>query len=340
MNQSNYVHENAYDYDYDYSPTNNTIYGTISLQMDTVSALRVILPVVNIIIFLLGVCGNGIVIWISGVMMKKSVNTTWYLSLAFSDFVFCVCLPFTIASMATSDWPFGLFMCKFTSFVKMLSMFSSIFLLVLISVDRCVSVVFPVWSQNHRTVKAASALVTSAWGISVVLSVPSAILRKIKTHNGKAICLINYGAGYINQTVGLSRFVCGFVIPFLIITICYSIIVVKLKSNRMTKSSKPFKVMSALIATFFVCWFPYHVFILLEFNNKKHHPDILKTGLMVSSALASANRSLNPFLYAFIQKDFKKMCRGSFLSKIEHALGDDTHTTSKGHTLVKCPIDF
>ncbi|KAJ8391610.1 hypothetical protein AAFF_G00087510 [Aldrovandia affinis] len=228
----------------------------------------VTLLVVTIVIFLLGVCGNGIVIWISGLKMKKSVNTTWYLSLAVSDFVFCVCLPFTVVYMAASDWPFGLFMCKFTSFVMLLNMFSSIFLLVLISADRCVSVVFPVWSQNHRTVKAASALVMSAWGISVVLSVPSAISREIKTQNGKTICLINYGAGYIHQTVGLSQFVCGFVIPFLIITICYSIIVVKLKSNRMTKSSKPFKVMSALIATFFVCWFPYHVFILLEFNNK------------------------------------------------------------------------
>uniref|UniRef100_A0A0E9W7Q3 G-protein coupled receptors family 1 profile domain-containing protein n=1 Tax=Anguilla anguilla TaxID=7936 RepID=A0A0E9W7Q3_ANGAN len=36
----------------------------------------------------------------------------------------------------------------------------------------------------------------------------------------------------------------------------------------MTKSSKPFKVMSAIIVTFFICWLPYHVIILLELEHE------------------------------------------------------------------------
>ncbi|XP_036382117.1 chemokine-like receptor 1 [Megalops cyprinoides] len=296
-------------------------------QTSTIGAGSVILVIVNIIIFLLGISGNGIVIWISGVKMKRSVNTTWYLSLACSDFIFCACLPFSIVNMATSAWPFGLVMCKFIPLIMFLNMFSSIFLLVIISVDRCASVVFPVWVQNHRTVKAASVLVTLAWIVSVALSVPSLVFRDTKVEGHKTICYNNFGKGVpTHWNVVFSRFVCGFLIPFVIITLCYTIIILKLKNNRMTKSSKPFKVMSALIVTFFVCWLPYHIFVLLEVYNELHNHNIV-TGLMVSATLVSANSTMNPFLYAFMGKDFKKTC--SILSKIENAMSDDARTASK-----------
>ncbi|XP_036383505.1 chemokine-like receptor 1 [Megalops cyprinoides] len=324
---------NDYNGDYEnYSYENFTAEEVIDNSskscFNDVSCVTVV--VVNVVIFLLGVSGNGIVIWISGLKMKRSVNTCWYLSLAISDFIFCTCLPFNIVNMATSAWPFGLVMCKFTSFIMFLNMFSSIFLLVIISVDRCVSVVFPVWAQNHRTVKAASVLVALAWIVSVALSVPSAITRDIKVHGDKTICHNNFGKVMLShQTIAFSRFVCGFLIPFVIITLCYTIIVLKLKSSRMTKSSKPFKVMSALIVTFFVCWLPYHIFILLELNHHNHSIKILTAGLMVSGTLASANSFLNPILYVFMGNDFKQKFKNCLFSKIENAIGEDGRTTSR-----------
>ncbi|KAI4899241.1 hypothetical protein NFI96_006040 [Prochilodus magdalenae] len=55
--------------------------------------------ITNVIIFILGVAGNGLVIWIAGFKVKKSVITTWYLSLAVSDFIYCSTLPFGVVSM-------------------------------------------------------------------------------------------------------------------------------------------------------------------------------------------------------------------------------------------------
>ncbi|KAE8292151.1 Chemokine-like receptor 1 G-protein coupled receptor DEZ [Larimichthys crocea] len=173
------------------------------------------LLVVSVVIFLLGFCGNALVIWISGFKMKKTVNTTWYLSLAISDFVFCAFLPFSITNMAMEEWIFGRFMCKFTSFVKFLNMFSSIFLLVVISVDRFVA--------------------------------------------------------------------------------------------------------------FFICWLPYHVFVLLELNHQNYDHTILYTGLKIGTSMAAANSFLNPVLYVFMGNDFK----GSVLSKMEHAMADEECTTSR-----------
>lgn len=290
----------------------------------------VALIITNVVIFLLGFCGNGVVIWIAGFKMEKSVNTTWYLSLAISDFIYCACLPFSIAHMSLDDWIFGLFMCKFTSFVMFLNMFSSIFLLVIISIDRCLSVMCPVLSQNHRTVKKASVAVVLAWLVSIAFSIPTVIFRDVVSHLGKTMCFNNYTSDqHSHKTIAVSRFLGGFVAPFFIIIICYSIIILRLRNNRMTKSTKPFKVMTALIATFFICWLPYHVFILLELNHKDYNLEIITIGLKVGASVATANSFLNPLLYVFMGNDFKRKFRSSLLSKMENAMGEEGRTTSR-----------
>lgn len=326
----------SYDYDenttYTYDENQTTAQGTFSLPVSGCfkEIICVTLVIVNAIIFILGFCGNAVVIWIAGFKMNKSVNTTWYLSLAISDFIFCACLPLSITHMVLGEWTFGLFMCKLTSFVMFLNMFSSIFLLVVISADRCVSVAFPVWAQNQRTVRKASAVVLLAWVASIALSMPSMVFRDVVSHMGKSICFNNYTSDqHSHKTVAVSRFVGGFVVPFLIIIICYSVIILKLKKNKMTKSTKPFKVMSALIATFFICWLPYHVFVLLELNYQNYNVEIITLGLKVGTSMATANSFLNPFLYVFMGNDFKQKFKSSLLSKMENAMGEDCRTISR-----------
>ncbi|XP_057688499.1 chemerin-like receptor 1 [Corythoichthys intestinalis] len=289
------------------------------------NVLCVSLLVIIAVQYVLGFCGNGLVIWISGFKMKKTVNTTWYLSLAISDIVFCAFLPFAIINTAMEKWIFGLFLCKFTSSVLFLNMFSSIFLLVIISIDRCVSVIFPVWSQNHRTVRKASVVVVLAWVLAIGLSLPSAVFRDIHSQRGRSVCFNNFTSPQTHKIIAMSRFVAGFVVPFSVITICYSIIILKLRMNRMTKSSKPFKVMTALIATFFICWLPYHVFVLLETNQQHFRQDVLKAGLQIGTTLVTANSFLNPVLYVFMGNDFQQRCMSSLLSKMENAMGDEGH---------------
>lgn len=323
-----------YSLDYNYSYESNLTVADKVVVTHKSACLEevfcVSLLVVNMVIFLLGFGGNALVIWICGFKMKKTVNTTWYLSLAISDFVFCAFLPINIAHIVMEDWIFGLFMCKFTSSVMFLNMFSSIFLLVVISVDRFVSVVFPVWAQNHRTVKVASIIVVLAWLLAIALSVPSVIFRDVDSHLGRTMCFNNYTSSqYSHKIVALSRLLAGFVVPFIIIIICYSIIILKLRTNRMTKSAKPFKVMTALVAAFFICWLPYYVFVLLELNYQDYDHSVLTIGLKVGTSMAAANSFLNPMLYVFMGNDFKQKFKNSVLSKMANAMAEEGRTTSR-----------
>ncbi|KAL6465930.1 hypothetical protein MHYP_G00260630 [Metynnis hypsauchen] len=319
--------ESDSDYDYDY------ITPALSMTPATCTdATCVFLAITTVVILVLGVAGNGLVIWIAGFKMKKSVNTTWYLSLAMSDFLFCSFLPISVVYMVKKDWVFGLFMCKFTSFILFLNMFSSVFLLVIISVDRCVVVMFPVWAQNKRTIRKASGVVVLAWIIAVVFSLPSAVFRDIDhdIYEKRNVCFNNYTSDQ-HAAVVSCRFVFGFLMPFLIIIFCYVIIIQKLKLNQSARSKKPFKIMTALIAAFLVCWLPFQTVALMELNHHKY-AGILHTAQVVGATFASANSCLNPFLYAFMGKDFKRKCH-ALLSKIENAIEEEGRSTVRGTSI-------
>ncbi|KAF7667542.1 hypothetical protein LDENG_00057820 [Lucifuga dentata] len=251
--------------------------------------------------------------------MKRTVNTTWYTSLAISDFLFCACLPMEIVYVVTSHWPFGQVLCKLTSSALFLNMYSSVFLLVLISIDRCIMISFPVWK--------ASAVVILMWVLSAFLTLPSLVYRQTKVHGSVTQCHTDYKFHSTHKAVVLTRFICGFLIPFLMIVFCCSVLSVKLRGLTM-KSTKPYKVMVALILSFFFCWVPYHTFVLLELDLRNHNLDIIQTGLKVGGTLAAANSFINPVLYVFIGKDFKQTLKQSFTSWIKDAMADDFRTST------------
>uniref|UniRef100_A0A8C4SWI7 Chemokine-like receptor 1 like 2 n=1 Tax=Erpetoichthys calabaricus TaxID=27687 RepID=A0A8C4SWI7_ERPCA len=301
--------------------------------LDKVDQFGIIVAVLYTIIFLLGVSGNILVIWIAGFKMKKTVNTTWFLSLAAADFLFCLFIPFNAVYMASGHWHFGLALCKVISFVMFINMFSSIFTLTIISIDRFISVIFPVWAQNYRAPKTAFVVVVIIWCVSFLLSIPSLVFRQTISKREKISCFNNYGENKQKEKnmmiVLMIRFICGFVIPFLLITFCYVVIIFKLKKNHIAKSSKPFKIMGAIICSFFVCWVPYHIFTIIEIDHPKYNMNILNIGIQCSVLLASSNSFLNPLLYVFMGKDFKHKLRLSVISKMENAMSEDTHTMSR-----------
>ncbi|KAJ8393924.1 hypothetical protein AAFF_G00054570 [Aldrovandia affinis] len=303
--------------------TENVTAGGLAAFQVHRSRLTEALLVVNSAICLLGVGGNGLVIWICGFRMKRTVTSTWYLSLAVSDFLFCAWMPFSLAVMASAHWPFGAVMCKLTSGALFLNMFSSLFLLVLISADRYVMVTFPVWAQNRRTIRRAAAAVALAWVLAATLSTPSLAFRQIKGHGNATLCYTDYGSASTHRVVALSRFVVGFAMPLLLIVSCYALIVVRLRGIRAARTSKPLLVVATLVVAFFACWLPYHIFVLLEIDHQQHSAALVRVGQEVGGTLAAGHSFLNPILYVLMGHDFRRTLRRSALTKMEHALRED-----------------
>ncbi|NXI21577.1 C3AR protein, partial [Sterrhoptilus dennistouni] len=155
------------------------------------------------IVFIIGIPGNGLVIWVAGLKMKRSVNTIWFLNLAVADIMCCLALPFFIVHLALHEhWPHGWFLCKAIPSVIIFTMFASVFLLMAISIDRCLLVMKPVWCQNHRTVKFISLICSGIWMLAFIFCCPVFYYRETSTYDGKTECGYNFGAdNYSNDPV-------------------------------------------------------------------------------------------------------------------------------------------
>ncbi|XP_012586268.1 PREDICTED: chemokine-like receptor 1 [Condylura cristata] len=311
---------------------------------------RIFLVVVYSIVCFLGVLGNGLVIIIASFKMKRTVNTVWFLNLAVADFLFNVFLPIHIVYAAMNyHWVFGKVMCKISYFLLIYNMYTSVFLLTIISFDRCISVLLPVWSQNHRSVRLAYMACMVIWVLAFFLSSPSLIFRDTVDRQGKIICFNNFSlsaAGSDSQSghsgqdpvsftrqmvVTITRFFCGFLVPVLIISACYFTIVCKLRRNRMAKTKKPFKIIMTIIITFFLCWCPYHTLNLLELHHANVPSSVFHLGLPLAMAIAIANSCMNPILYVFMGQDFKKF-KVALFSRLVNALSEDTgHSSFHSH---------
>ncbi|KAL1789368.1 C3a anaphylatoxin chemotactic receptor [Sigmodon hispidus] len=144
---------------------------------------------------LLGVPGNGLVLWVAGLKMKRTVNTVWFLHLTLADFLCCLSLPFSLANLILQGyWPYGLFLCKLIPSIIILNMFASVFLLTAISLDRCLMVYKPIWCQNHRNVRTAFIICGCVWMVAFVMCVPVFIYRDLLIIDNHIICRNNYNS--------------------------------------------------------------------------------------------------------------------------------------------------
>ncbi|XP_032659211.1 chemerin-like receptor 1 [Chelonoidis abingdonii] len=325
------------DFGYDYEDAN---------QHPLFDTMHVVTMIIYSIAFVLGVTGNGLVIFITGFRMKRTVNTIWFLNLAVADFIFTFFLPFSVAYTALGfHWPFGRALCKINSTLAFLNLYASVYLLMVISIDRCISVVHPVWAQNHRTPNLGLLVALGVWVLALVLCSPNLYFRDTAPfpRNKNIInCYNNFdtageGATYEQRirmvktnhwAMTISRFILGFCIPFSVIVCCYGAILAKLKRNQLARSGKPFKVIAAVIVAFFLCWLPYHIFSFLEMNRTPSLDPILKVGLPLTASLAFINSCLNPILYVFMGQDFKEKLRRSLFSAFESAFSEEAASST------------
>ncbi|XP_063800059.1 chemerin-like receptor 1 [Pseudophryne corroboree] len=303
------VTDNFTDDSYQYAETDNTE------EFSNFEKLKIFTIIFYSVIFILGSIGNGLVIWIAGFKVKKTVTLVWFLNLAVADFAFDILFPLQITEwIMDGHWPFGRIMCKTIFTVLFLNMSVSTSFLMVISIDRCTSVMCPVWSKNHKTLKLATTVSVVIWSSCFILSSPYLAFFEVAhdTDSNISYCLPIYGEddhteSMRNNAMIISRFVFMFLIPFSMIIVCYSLITFRLRRNRsLSGSGRPFKVIITIVLCFFCFWFPFHVWPLFDYINIDIDADIDIAVSHIVYSLGFFNSCVNPIVYAFIGRDFKK----------------------------------
>ncbi|KAJ6651773.1 hypothetical protein lerEdw1_019666 [Lerista edwardsae] len=241
-----------------------------------------------------GLLGNGAVIWFLGFRMKRNPVTTYILNLAVAD-----------SGVLIFGIPQGvLFLLQYSceSIVIFLIvgwclfhfLFSvSQFLLTLISVDRCVSVLFPIWYRCHRPEKLSTTLCALIWTFCFLVN---------------AICIT------FELVVGVDLlyvFWVNVVICLPLITISTMILFIRfcLKSQQRQRKKLLLAILVALFFFLFLA-FPLNVLYLIYLLRLSSYDDFEtpRHALSAGYLCASLNSCVNPLIYFLVGRKKQGLC--------------------------------
>ncbi|KAM9114320.1 prostaglandin D2 receptor 2-like [Pangshura tecta] len=296
-----------------------------------------ILDQLSVVIFvvssLLGLVGNGLVVWVTSFRMRQTVNSIWFLSLALADLLYSLLLPFYAAkATAGHHWAFGNFLCKAVNTLLFLSMFASAFQLTLISIDRCLLVARPILAQRFRKLPWARGAAGMAWLLAGAFSAPYLVFRQVHYLGERCICINNFGKGETRvarqRALIVMRFVAGFLAPLTVITACHAVVMLR-AGQRGRRPNRTAKVVAAVVLSFFLCWLPYHVFNFL--HGWAGTSAAITVGSSLAFSLTCLSCFLNPLLYAFLGRRFQEGLRGSSRARwLEAAMAEDSQGSGSG----------
>ncbi|KPP80183.1 prostaglandin D2 receptor 2-like [Scleropages formosus] len=286
-----------------------------------------------------GIFENVLILWVIGFRVPRSVLSIWILNLAASDLLATASLPFFTLYLAKGNtWILGTTFCKIHSSIFFLNMFVSGSLLAVISLDRCLVSLRPVWAQNYRDVRLAMAVCATLWVLAFLNTVPYYLFRDtIKRHDGRIICYYNFmqffpPGGNATQlcatrqdAMSISKFFIAFLLPLLAIVGSYMAVSSSITRRGRKRTYRFFRLVVAVVVSFVLCWIPYHLFCLLE-AVAHYRPELRRTvdlAMPPAASLAFINSVLNPVLYVFSCPDFLTKIRQSLASVMESVLVED-----------------
>lgn len=295
------------DYDGESAPCSVTVPGFNSLG----------LMITFVVVFVFSVIGNSVVVYVVSYMKKGRASTDIYLMhLALADLLFCVTLPFWAVD-AHYGWIFGNFLCKLLSGFQEAAVYSGVFLLACISVDRHFAIVRAtrVLHSHHLLVKVVCSVV---WLVAGLLSLPVIIQRESMPAKelGQNICYENLtgeSSDHWRVSMRVLRHTLGFFLPLMVMTVCYGWIVVTLFHRRNQQKHKAIRVILAVVIVFILCWLPYNITMLIDTLIRGGSLAVesceasytVNVVLKVTQVLAFTHCAVNPVLYAFIGEKFR-----------------------------------
>ncbi|KAM6976416.1 type-1 angiotensin II receptor B [Aplochiton taeniatus] len=285
-----------------------------------------LIPVVYGCNFVIGIVGNSMVVAVIYRYMKlTTVANVFVLNLAVSDLTFLITLPMWATFTATGyHWPFGGFLCKASAGLVIFNLYTSIFFLTALSIDRYLAIVHPMRSRRRRTVMNARITCVLIWLFAFLLSVPTALTRDVHniTNSNTTVCGILHPKGrwlkQLQLAISLMKSLLGFLVPFLIIITCYCRIgrsllgAQRIKKSTRNRDDEVLRMLAAAVLAFFLCWVPHQAFHFMEMLTQLRVLencailDVIDTVMPFTICIAYFNSCVNPILYGFVGQNFRK----------------------------------
>ncbi|XP_014165520.1 probable G-protein coupled receptor No9 [Geospiza fortis] len=295
--------------------------GGVGLQEVLVGLVLTLIDVVTLL-------GNTVVFLCP--VVEKRLRTVTYMfimSLAMADFlVACLVMPFSIIYEVTGMWLFGKLFCKVWISFDVMFCTASIVTLCFISLDRYCSVVTPYHYSRRMSRGRCIVMTCTVWVYSSLIS----FLPVMQGWN--EIPGVDFDAGrecifVTNWVFAIVASALAFFLPFMVMCSMYFFIyrASRLKATRIMSQTleihyhpnskrqnhlqlenKATRTISIIISVFVLCWLPYFVLnVWLAARGSDSTSTVLLGTFKIITWLGYCNSTINPLLYAFLNRDFQ-----------------------------------
>ncbi|XP_059213223.1 leukotriene B4 receptor 1 [Centropristis striata] len=277
--------------------------------------------------FLVGTPGNLLVIWTILRHVKQCSHTViLILHLAVADLLVLITLPLWIYSMA-HYWVFGEASCKTMVFMINACMYSSVFLITLMSVERFVAVRYPFASAGWKRKKALNKVLLALWTAAFLFSIPVIPTQVVGTESGEEHCLYReYSSPTQELVFVLLETLVGYVIPFFILVVCYGCLCSRITQMTFKSKRKSTVLIASVVIVFAICWTPHHignVLSLVIMATEDALPKVAEnlegarsTMAFIAGAMVFISSTVNPILYMFAARSFRSSLRDTGIQKL------------------------
>ncbi|XP_031439857.1 P2Y purinoceptor 12-like [Clupea harengus] len=319
-----------------------------------VSVTAVVFPVLYGVLLVAGLLLNALALWIFTHIRSSSTFLVYLKNLLAADLLMALTLPVKLLSDAgAGGWRLRALYCRYTAVLFYVSMYISILLLGLISLDRYLKVVAPFGRCALQNVPVGRAICAGVWATMLALALPNMLLSNQLPNQepqGKLKCsaiksptglLWHEGFNYFCQVL--------FWGTLLLMVVCYSFISRKVyqsyrtsQSNSRAASRRTKAKVFVVVCVFFVCFAPFHFarvpYTLMQTRGRSGAPCWAQEVLYVAKEstlwLCTANMCLDPLIYVFLCRVFRRRLTATLSRKPlpPAALGSPSETSTRHDT--------
>ncbi|KAK6487637.1 substance-K receptor [Huso huso] len=280
------------------------------------------------LIVIISVTGNVTVIWIILAHKRMRTVTNYFIvNLAFSDASMAVFnTVFNFVYAIHNDWYFGLGFCRFINFFPITAIFSSIYSMTAIAIDRYMAIIHPLKPRLSSTI--TKVVIAVIWLLAFLLTFPQCFYSITIFYDPRTICLVDWPDDYGGKhqlMYQIAVIILIYLLPLLVMLVTYSIVGVTLwggeipgassehYQNQIQAKRKVVKMMIVVVVTFALCWLPFHAyFILGSFNKDIYKQKYIQQVYLAIFWLAMSSTMYNPIIYYCLNQRFRSGFRQAF----------------------------
>nr|DBA29752.1 TPA: hypothetical protein GDO54_005812 [Pyxicephalus adspersus] len=289
--------------EYNISSNNNTI--SLSSWW-----LTWFLPWFCVVVFILSLPLNNMAIFIFLVKMKvRKPAVVYMLNLASSDVIYiCTWLFRIVYRFLGNNWLIGEGMCRFVMASLYCNKYGSILLMMSISVERFLAIVYPMRSLSWRTVKRAWLVCGIIWIISMASVVPLLINRQTFMLPAQNIttCYDVLDSKVFNGfffKYFIPYLIIFFILPLIVTTTCYIGTICNLclpHIGRTLHRSRAIYLTAVVLFVFVISFGPSNILFLIHYLQMfRYRDDSLNFAYILTANLSSIRCCLNPLIYYY-----------------------------------------